>query len=182
MNYLRYLFYPINQNYLYHTYIDNIVKIIRVRQNMSYIYFSSNSSIKFYLERDKFPEEIYVGEYVLVNYHETISNTGVVSFYIKTIDIISTESINTIRNNNSNKFESMIYCLTCGNTLPIKNVVKCDGNITSHYQYWDDFGELLLTPIYKGEYCDSCHYGGRGLCETEKCRCKNCYTTRIIRW
>lgn len=160
MDFLKRLLYPIDHNYLYHTYIGTIFKIDKGHR-ISYIYFNVNPTKKFQMLTEKLPL-IQKDDRVLINYQEIIDRY--ISFEIKTIHA----------NLKSNALT--VYCLWCGNKLLLSKFKKCNGYIVSRYT-WDD---MLLKDVYSHDECDSCgdrDYIG-SVCRKEIYTCPHCDTER----
>ena len=158
MQYLSYVIFPVDTNYLYHTYIGHISEIER-----DYVYFKFNPTIKFYIKN--LPNTIQEGERVLINYQEVVGNIYT-SFYIKTIDIVPNLKSNSLT----------MYCLFCGNKLLLSKFKRCKGYIVKHYE-WDD---TILEDVYKYDNCNLCH--DRNVlgyqCKKERYTCPHCNTIR----
>ena len=169
MEYLSHLFFPINTQCLYHTYIGYISKIEKCNQ-ITYIYFKVNPTVKFIFVQD-LPNTVQKEELVLINYQEIVNNYCT-SFYIKTIDIVPNLKSNSLT----------VYCLFCGCKLLLSKFKQCNGRIVECYE-WDD---MLLEDVYKYNNCNLCsdNYNGvvGSLCERKRYTCPHCDTTRTIEY
>lgn len=169
MDYIKCLFFPIDTNHLYHTYIGNIFKIIRGEQ-ITNIYFKTNTVVKFNIWTKDLPENLEEENHVLIHYQEITNN--ITYFNIKTINIIP--------NLNHIYHSPTVYCLDCGYKLSIDNLKKCQGNII-RYCEWDD---MLLEDVYKDNRCNICYHNAYTIgakCKIENVACPNCWSIRSMK-
>jgi len=183
MEFLKAIFLPINDKHLYNTYIGIVLKVTNIT-GIRCIYFERYPSIKFYMPRDFQRDQIKEGMCILISYREHIDygiriDDDIISFFIKTIDIVPNYSINSLRKN-TNKFFLEVHCLYCGDNLQLDKFEKCSGTVVRHYCYNDTIMEdEFMYNACNICYCSRRHYPG-WKCKKQMYRCTNCYVQRVV--
>ena len=170
MEYIKSLLYlpkQINKDHLYHTYAGKILKIDKNKHSTT-LHFEEYPDMRFRVSCfDIIPENITSGCYVLMNYCEGIHNDDKNLFlFIETIDLITTYTFSPCN-------ILTVYCLTCGEKLPLREFIQCKGVLTKYEHYF-------ASTNTQCNLCDNKFFNSNSQCTRGHYKCFWCFTERII--